>query len=142
MDAFLALIRYAEHGKQDRPDANNSLYGGGYFSDLSKHPRLDVSKWNHRSSASGAYGIVKGLYDDAVKAHVVHDFSERFQDAIAQWRIANRVGAQWDIWDGKLDAAFMKLNQTWSSLPGGAGEELTSDEAKQYFWNRLGETAP
>ena len=99
-----------------------------------------VPKWHHSSTAAGAYGITRGTYDEAVKAHVVFDFSERSQD-IAIWLISYN-GAQWSIWDGQLDAAFSALNPTWSSLPGGSQQELTSDEAKQYFWSRLGEVPP
>ncbi len=33
----------------------------------------------------------------------------------------------------------MALNGTWSSLPGGAQQEISAEEAKSYFWTRLGE---
>ena len=46
------------------------------------------------------------------------------------------------IWDGKLDAAFAALNHTWTSLPGGRGQELSAEEAERYFWAQLGEAAP
>ena len=141
MEAFLALIRYAENGKQDRSDAYTRLYGGGYFGGFSTHPRKKVTKWHHTSTSAGAYQITAPTYDDAVKAHVAHDFSERSQDAIAVWRITHK-GAQWAIWEGKPDAAFSTLNHIWSSLPGGSQQELTSEEAKQYFWTRLGEVPP
>ncbi|WP_428392755.1 hypothetical protein [Lichenicoccus sp.] len=141
LQAFLALIRYAESGKQERSDAYTRLYGGAHFHGFSNHPRHKVTRWQHTTTAAGAYGITADTYDDAVKAHVVHDFSEPSQDAIATWRINHR-GALWNIWDGRLDAAFTALNQTWSSLPGGGQQEITSEEAKRYVWNRLGEACP
>ena len=127
LEAFLALIRYAENGKQDRPDAYTRLYGGGHFGGFSTHPRKKVTKWHHISTAAGAYGIIEDKYDEAVKAYVVHDFSERSQDTIAVSLITH-PGAQRDIWDGNLDSAFIKLNRIWSSLPGGSQQELTSGE--------------
>ncbi len=140
MEAFLVLFRYAEHGKHDRSDAYTSLYGGGQFGGFSDHPRKSVNRWHHRSNAAGAYQIDAKTYDDAVKQHhVAHDFSPHSQDAIAVW-IVTKEAAQWDIWDGKLDSVFMKLNHRWPSLPGGGQQELTSDEAKKYsgtVWEKL-----
>lgn len=141
LEAFLALIRYAENNNQERSDSYTRLNGGGHFGSFSTHPKKGVPDPHHGSTAAGAYQITVPTYNDAVKGLVVHDFSERSQDLIALWRITHR-GAKGAIEDGNLDAAFAALNLTWSSLPGEGQQKLTSDEAKQYFWGRLGEVPP
>ena len=138
-EAFLALLRYAEHAKRDDPDAYHSLYGNGHFGSLQTHPKKSVVRWGHKSDAAGAYSITGDTYEDAKKKGQVSDFSERSQDTIA-WNIVTHQGAQWLIWDGNLDAAFSSLNRRWSALPGGSQQELTADEAKRYFWDRLGDS--
>ena len=137
-EAFLALIRFAEHGGQERPDSYNILHGNGHIGDLSKHLAKPATKWGHTSTAAGAYGITQGTYNFAVSAGAAHNFYPASQDAIARFLI-NRAGALRYIWEGQLDAAFSSLNHTWASWPGGSQQEVNSKEAKHYFWSRLGE---
>lgn len=131
----MALLSYAEFAKRERSDAFHIRNGGAYFSSLATHPGKGIPP---NSSAAGAYQITLDTYNDAVKNHVVHDFTERSQKAIVH-QILRHTGALAYIWDGKLDATFALLNRKWSSLPGGASPQITAAEAKHYFWSRLKE---
>lgn len=63
--AFLALIRYAEANKQERPDAYHVRNGGRLFYDMHRHPGPKL-KTEH-SSASGAYQITYDTYSRMVE---------------------------------------------------------------------------
>jgi lysozyme len=58
--AFLIMIQYAEgtFGK----DAYNKLFGGGLFTDFTRHPNTVISKWGIKSTAAGAYQILFGTW--------------------------------------------------------------------------------
>ena len=134
MNAFLRLLRYAEHKKDD-----NSVYyiifGGGTFSDTKTHPNKLVTKGDYSSTAAGAYQILKMTFDDAVKAGIVSDFTPASQDRIATWMIKHKQ-ANKNIDDGDIEAAIDKLKKIWVSLPGGGKQShMNMDEAKQLFKN-------
>ena len=68
--AFLKLIRYAEH-KRDDDRVYYLLYGGQQtFTDTSTHPDLAILAWGKRSTAAGAYQIRKATWDEAVKTEL------------------------------------------------------------------------
>ena len=139
--AFLALLRYAEHQQHDDPMVYRSLNENGHFANLSTHPNKPVTRWGRASTAAGAYAITYDTYEWAVSHGIAHDFSEASQDAIALG-IIHRAGADPEIWDGHLEAAFALLRHKWSSLPGGSQQEITAEQAAAFFLERLHETPP
>ena len=134
--AFLALIRYAESNKQERPDAYHRRNGGSHFYDMHRHPGPKAK--GAISSASGAYQITLKTYEELVSRSGPSDFSERSQDELAL-QILREKGVLPLIWDGQLQGAFAMLNRTWNSLPGGSCQLISEDEAEAYFWKQLGE---
>jgi lysozyme len=132
--AFLALIRYAESNKQERPDAYNIRNGGDHFYDIQHHPGRRTT--GHRSSASGAYQITAETYNELVRRGGPSDFSPQAQDALAR-HLTDEKGALPLIWDGQLQGAFSLLNSTWNSLTGGAHQLITETEAEAYFWQQV-----
>ena len=136
---FLALLRYAESDKQERPDAYNRRNGGSHFFDMNRHP--GPAARGAQSSASGAYQITLDTYNDLVKHGAPKDFSPQAQDELAL-QILREKGALPLIWNGQLQAAFLMLNRTWNSLPGGACQLITEKEAEDYFWQHLKDFKP
>ena len=134
--AFLALIRYAESNKEERPDAYHRRNGGSYFANLHHHP--GPKRKGKASSASGAYQITFETYEELVGRGGPRNFSERSQAEMAL-QILREKGVLPLVWDGQLQGAFLMLNRTWNSLPGGAHQLISEDEAEAYFWQQLGE---
>ena len=115
--AFLKLIRYAEHYPDEGDDFYNTLYGGGRFNDLSRHPKQRIAKWGHVSGAAGAYQFLGSTWDEAVNMGVVADFTPEAQDKLAWWKVQQR-GAREAVCEGDVAAASLRLRQEWTSLPG------------------------
>ena len=136
--AFLAVIRYAESNKQEQPDAYNRRNGGSHFSNMHQHPGRTFGPGG-KSSASGAYQITFDKYQELVKHGGPSDFSLQSQDELAV-QILRDKGALPLISDGQLQGAFLMLNGTWNSLPGGAHQLISENEAEEYFWQQLGES--
>lgn len=129
--AFLKLIRYAEH-KRDDDGVYYIRYGGETFTDTSKHPNITVKKWGYRSNAAGAYQIVKGTWDEAIHMGIADDFSQSAQDKIARWRLKKR-GALPYVTSGDVEKAIKKLRKEWTSLPGAKQQGITMPEAQKRF---------
>lgn len=82
--AFLKLIRYAEHKRED-DGVYYLLYGGKQtFTDTSKHPNK-IKKWGKESTVAGAYQILNETWEGAKKKGIANDFTPLSQDKIATW---------------------------------------------------------
>ena len=130
--AFLKLIRFAEHYPDQSDDFYFSLYGGGRFTDPSKHPNTAVTRWGHTSTAAGAYQVLYGTWAEAKKRGEVNDFSAASQDTLAFNRIKSR-GALADVCSGDVAGASAKLAQEWTSLPGARQSRMTLATAEAAF---------
>ena len=75
VQAFLKLIRYAEHYPDTSDDFYDTLYGGGRFTGYTTHPNTAVAKWGHTSTAAGAYQILYPTWAEAHKQGIVPDSS-------------------------------------------------------------------
>ena len=137
--AFLSLLRYAEQGKREVPDAYFRLFGRGSFGSTKTHPNVKHTRWGYTSTAAGAYMITKETYDLAVRNHVVHDFSSISQDKIALWLI-QKNDALSSVQNGQFADAFSQLRRVWSSLPGGAQQEISGKDAEDYLKNNVDAT--
>lgn len=116
--AFLAVIRRFESG-----DDYRILYGGGHFSDMSRHPNIRVPFYNPKtgrndfSTAAGAYQINFPTYNDFAPRLGITDFSVESQDALAL-EILRSTGAFRYIDADDLRGAFAAASRRWASLPG------------------------
>ncbi|GLQ98821.1 glycoside hydrolase family protein [Dyella mobilis] len=134
--AFLRLIRYCEHRRED-DGVYYVVYGGGRFTDTKEHPNIrvydksDIKKKNPHTPA-GAYQITYGTWSGAKKRGVVSDFTPAQQDKLAVWIIASE-GALDDVEAGNLDEAYKKLKGQWSSLPGASQSHISAVDAKARF---------
>lgn len=129
--AFLKLIRYAEH-KRDDDGVYLIRYGCFTFSDTSKHPNISVEKWGYKSNAAGAYQFVKGTWDEARSKGIADDFSPSSQDKIARWKLETRGALQF-VKSGDIEKAIEKLHKEWTSLPGARQQGITMAGAKKRF---------
>ncbi len=115
--AFLAMIRASE----SRGDYS-VLYGGGHFSDFSKHPDVKVPFFNPEtdkedySTAAGAYQINYPTWLLIQAAAFLPDFSPASQDEAAVWLLKLR-GALPDVMAGNFQNAIQTASKTWASLP-------------------------
>ena len=104
--AFLKLIRFTEG--TSGTNGYRTLFGGGLFNDLSKHPNIVINKSGYKSSAAGAYQILADTWNNQVKKGIgVSDFSETSQDLGAVYLI-NIQGKALDlVKQGLFSCSFM-----------------------------------
>lgn len=136
--AFLDMIaRFESAGRYD------VIYGGGTFSDYSKHPAVRVPFFNPAtgrqdySTAAGRYQINKPTYDWIAPIVGVSDFSPNSQDRLAVALLLAR-GALEDVIAGRFDEALATASGTWASLPGsksGQRQALYSVARAEYLKN-------
>lgn len=113
--AFLIMIQYAEgtFGK----NGYKKLFGGGTFSDLSRHPNTAVRKSGITSTAAGAYQILSKTWNEVQKKLTLPDFSPLSQDKAAIELIKRRKALD-DVYAGRFFQALEKCRKEWASLPG------------------------
>lgn len=124
VQAFLKLIRFAEHYPDDSDNFYDTLYGGGRFSGYTTHPNRAVTRWGHTSNAAGAYQILYSTWAEEHRRGVAIDFSPASQDAIAFDKLRSR-GALAAVCDGDLPTAFTLLRSEWTALPGASQTRMT-----------------
>ena len=131
--AFLAVLRQAE-GTEGQPDPYRVCYGYRHTVDsLADHPAV-TGEWlgetlpdamcanagfgsGCRSTAAGAYQIIKPTWLDLRRALGLADFEAASQDAAAL-ALVRRRGALEDVKAGRFADAIHKCRSVWASLPG------------------------
>lgn len=113
--AFLIMIQHAEgtYGQ----DGYRKLYGGGMFTDFSRHPNQKQTKWGITSTAAGAYQILSKTWAELQKTLNLPDFSPVSQDRAAIELIRRRKALE-DVYAGRFAQAIAKCRKEWASLPG------------------------
>ncbi|WP_260431107.1 glycoside hydrolase family 24 protein [Burkholderia stagnalis] len=115
VQAFLRMVRVGEGTAG--PNGYTTLFGGGQFSDMSRHPNIKVTRGGYTSTAAGAYQILYSTWLEAQAALGLPDFSPASQDLAACWLIKRR-GALADVQNGAVATAIGKCNKEWASLAG------------------------
>lgn len=115
--AFLWTIRVSEG--TSGPNGYQTIVGGSTFNDFSDHPRvlIDLPNLRIKSSAAGAYQIIRRTWDGVRGKLGLVDFSPASQDAAAIELIRQR-GALADVRAGHFASAIDKCKKEWASLPG------------------------
>jgi lysozyme len=124
--AFLAMIRVSEGTAG--PNGYSTLVGGRLFDDYADHPRVlvDLPNLGIKSSAAGAYQILRRTWDGVAGKLGLPDFSPASQDAAAVELIRQRAALP-DVLAGRFAAAVDKCKKEWASLPGaGYGQRENS----------------
>ncbi len=136
LKAFLLMIQFSEgtYG----PNAYRTLYGGGLFDDLAKHPDKPITKWGITSTAAGAYGFLYRIWTELQAALQLPDFSPSSQDKAAI-ELISRKDALADVLAGNIKQAVYKCRKIWASFPGaGYGQHENSLEKLAKFYEKAG----
>ncbi|HWP19776.1 MAG TPA: glycoside hydrolase family 104 protein [Burkholderiaceae bacterium] len=133
IQAALYALRRAE-GTEGRGDPYRVCYGYSHtIMSFADHPAV-TGEWRGvvlpeamcrnagfgpgcKSTAAGAYQIIKPTWIDLKRAMRLPDFSPASQDAAAV-ELIRRQGALEDVKAGRFAAAMHKCRQVWASLPG------------------------
>lgn len=102
----------------------NTMYGNTYFSDLSKHPNLKVTKWGITSTAAGRYQFLYKTWKGIADKLGLTSFSAKNQDIGALY-LLHEKGALKPLENGDILTAMYNARKVWASLPGagyGQGE--------------------
>lgn len=142
--AFLDLICYSE-GTINAPDPYRVCFGFKHtIKNFSDHPAI-TGEWlgerlpnklclraglklGCRSTAAGAYQIIKPTWINLKRSLNLPDFSPRSQD-LAAWSIVSSMGAADAVVAGKVRKALALCRKQWASFPGagyGQGEKRLS----------------
>ena len=130
--ALLNTIRFAEGTWKDGHDLGyRTLYGGGQFEDLSKHPERVVVK-RYVSAAAGAYQFLPTTWKGVARELRLASFEPQHQDQAAL-HLAKRRGALKEIDQrGLTKAAMAKLAPEWASFPTSSGLSAYGQPVKSH----------
>ena len=129
--AFLKLIRFAEH-KRDDDGIYYILYGGSTFTDTSKHPNKAMTAWGRTSTAAGAYQILYRTWKEAFDQGLVSDFTPASQDLIARHKLKTRKALK-SVEAGNIEDAIGYLRSEWTSVPGATQSNFSITDARKKF---------
>lgn len=128
--AFLDTIAWAEGGEY------NKLFGGGHFSDYSRHPNRAVTAGNYTSTAAGRYQFLYSTWAGIANQLGLRDFSPHNQD-IAALALINQRGQLGRVINGDLVNALHGLGCAWAALPfSGCGQPQRSLASTQAYYDR------
>lgn len=123
--ATLATIRWAETGTSG-PESYRKLFGGGMFTDLSRHPDRVVRAGGYASAAAGAYQFMPKTWEMTGGGSMA---PER-QDAAALW-LALKRGANVNKM-GFTKEFVAKLAPEWASLPTLSGRSYYGQPVRSF----------
>jgi muramidase (phage lysozyme) len=147
---LLRAIRFAE-GTGQTDKAYTTLFGGGQFSDLSRHPERVINTPNYSSAAAGAYQFMPGTWEGVSKQLGLKGFSPREQDvgalAKARERLMSLGGLAVLKEEGLSNRVLAALAPEWASLPtlSGAsyyGQPVKSAKDIQKVYSQYAAAAP
>lgn len=137
--ALLDTIRYAEGTwKQGSREGYHTLYGGGRFASLARHPEIVVVK-RYRSAAAGAYQFLPGTWKEASNKLKLNSFHPDNQDQAALFLVQRRGVLATVDREGLTPQVMAVLAREWASFPtlNGAsayGQPVKSVEELQRFY--------
>jgi muramidase (phage lysozyme) len=126
--AFLKTIGFSEIGRDllaHSDDGYNVLYGGCLFASYKDHPRKHITAGGFTSTAAGKYQILEHIFDFYRVSLNLPDFCPHSQDCIAL-ELLKETGADMLINEGQFEAAIIKANKTWASLPNSPYKQHTN----------------
>ena len=130
--ALLNTIRYAEGTwKNGRDLGYRTLYGGGLFQDLSRHPERTVVR-RYTSAAAGAYQFLPSTWQETARALNLPSFAPKHQDQAALHLVKKRGALQEVDRHGLTRAAMNRLAPEWASFPTHAGRSAYGQPVKSH----------
>lgn len=122
--AWLAVIRAAEGTAG--PNGYRTMFGGGLFSDMSRHPDRVVRSGGYASAAAGAYQFMPDTWRMIGGGAMTPERQDRGAMALAQRRGVNLSTAPFT----RQNVAM--LAPEWASLPTMAGNSYYGQPVKQF----------
>lgn len=130
---LLQAIRYAEGTAG--PKGYQTLFGGGTFSDLSRHPDTVISKGGYKSAAAGAYQFMPDTWRGRASALGLQSFGPREQDIAALSLARNQLlkygGLAALKKEGLSPRVAAALSPVWASFPTESGKSYYGQPVKQ-----------
>ena len=140
--ALLNTIRYAEGTWKQGQEGYRTLYGGGRFSSLERHPEIVVVK-RYTSAAAGAYQFLPGTWSEAARKLQLESFDPRSQDQAALYLVDRRGMLAHVDQQGLTREAMAVLAREWASFPTLAGRSAygqpvkRADELQRFYSGNL-----
>lgn len=130
--ALLETIRYAEGTwKNGDPAGYRTLYGGGQFQGLARHPEITVRR-TYTSAAAGAYQFLPGTWRDVAAQLRLRSFEPHNQDQAALHLIKRRGALALFDRGGFNRELVARLAPEWASLPTAAGGSAYGQPVKSF----------
>lgn len=128
--ALLNTIRYAEGTwKQGSREGYHTLYGGGRFASLARHPEIVVVK-RYTSAAAGAYQFLPGTWREASRRLQLASFQPANQDQAALYLVDRRGVLDEIDRSGLTPDAMAVLAKEWASFPTLSGQSAYGQPVK------------
>ena len=149
INAFLVMLQQAE-GTSRASDPYRVCYGYKHtIQNFSGHP-ANTGEWagevlsdrmcslagfgpGCRSTAAGAYQIIKGTWNNLASKLSLPDFGPDSQDAAAI-ELIRRRGALEDVKAGRVASAINKCRNEWASLPGNYAAQGQRQQSDLIGW--------
>ena len=126
--ALLNTIRYAEGTSGET--GYQTMFGGGQFSDMSRHPDKVISSGKYKSAAAGAYQFLPGTWRDMAGELGLKKFGPAEQDVAAIGLIERRGALDPFLRGEKFGKVIDKLAPEWASLPTAQGGSYYGQPSK------------
>ena len=129
---LLQAIRFAEG--TSGPQGYRTQFGGGTFSDLSRHPDQVISSGGYRSAAAGAYQFLPGTWNRQASKLGLSSFGPYEQDiaalGLARDRLMPLGGLSVLKQEGLSPRVSAALAPEWASFPTLSGKSYYGQPAK------------
>lgn len=129
---LLKAIRYAEGTAG--PKGYQTMFGGGTFSDTSKHPDTVISSGGYKSAAAGAYQFLPTTWQSYAKRLGLKSFTPKEQDiaalALAREKLKNIGGIAALKKEGLSPRVSAALSPAWASFPTLSGKSYYGQPVK------------
>lgn len=140
--ALLNTIRYAEGTWKQGQAGYRTLYGGGRFESMERHPEIVVVK-RYTSAAAGAYQFLPTTWSEAASKLQLASFDPESQDQAALYLVDRRGMLEHIDQQGLTREAMAVLAREWASFPNLAGRSAygqpvkRADELQSFYSNNL-----
>lgn len=129
---LLKTIRFAEG--TSGPQGYQTMFGGGTFNDLSRHPNRVVHGDGYSSAAAGAYQFLPGTWQTQSSRLGLKGFGPVEQDiaalALARNRLMDLGGLETVRKEGLSQRVAAALSPEWSSFPTESGRSYYGQPVK------------
>ena len=129
---LLKTIRFAEG--TSGPKGYQTMFGGGTFNDLSRHPDRVIKGNGYSSAAAGAYQFLPGTWQSQSSRLGLKSFRPEEQDiaalALARNRLMDLGGLETVRKEGLSQRVAAALSPEWASFPTESGRSYYGQPVK------------